>query len=86
MLRLIFSIISQKIIKNIAKEIVAACNPELVILFGSYGYSKPNKESDLDIFVVTDLPGSSTERIRFVRQAISENGFSLDVVARSQSE
>lgn len=78
--------ISKKTIKNITKEIVDACNPQMVILFGSYGYGNPNKESDLDIFVVTDLPGSSTERIRFVRRAISESGFSLDVVVRSSSE
>lgn len=78
--------ILKKIIKNIVKEIVDACNPDLVILFGSYGRGKPKKDSDLDIFVVADLPGSSVERIRLVRQAITEVGFGLDVVVRTPLE
>jgi predicted nucleotidyltransferase len=79
-------VISKKTIKNIVKEIVDACNPELVILFGSYGRGTPKKDSDLDIFVVTDLPGSSIDRNRIVRNAIKENGFGLDVVTRTPKE
>ncbi|MDI6765803.1 MAG: nucleotidyltransferase domain-containing protein [Bacteroidota bacterium] len=78
--------VSKKTIKNIVKEIVDACNPELVILFGSYGRGKPKKDSDLDIFVVVDLPGTSVERNRFVRSTIKENGFGLDVVTRTPQE
>ncbi|MBI5476354.1 MAG: nucleotidyltransferase domain-containing protein [Ignavibacteriales bacterium] len=78
--------ISKKIIKNIVNEIVDACDPELVILFGSYGRGKPKKDSDLDIFIVAELPGSSIDRIRFVRNAIKENGFGLDVVTRTPQE
>lgn len=41
--------ISNKTIKNIVKEIVDVCDPELIILFGSHGRGKPKKDSDLDV-------------------------------------
>lgn len=78
--------ISKKIIKNITKEIVDACNPELVILFGSYGRGKPKKDSDLDIFVVADLPGTASDKIRFINRAISATGFGIDIVIRSREQ
>jgi len=34
------------------KEIFKELNPFLVLLFGSYAYGNPHKDSDLDIFVV----------------------------------
>lgn len=78
--------VSRKTIKNIVKEIVDACDPDLVILFGSYGRGKPKKDSDLDIFVVADLPGSSAERIRFVNRAITATGFGIDIVVRNPEQ
>ena len=78
--------ISKKIIKKIVKEIVDACDPEMVILFGSYGRGKPKKDSDLDVFVVADLPGTDSEKIRFIRRAVTERGFGFDVVVRSAKE
>jgi predicted nucleotidyltransferase len=78
--------ISQKTIRKITNEIVEACNPELVILFGSYGRGTPTKDSDLDIFIVADLPGTASERIRFVNRAISARGFGIDVVIRNREQ
>ncbi|MDP2207383.1 MAG: nucleotidyltransferase domain-containing protein [Bacteroidota bacterium] len=78
--------ISKKTIKNIIKEIVDACDPELVILFGSYGREKPKKDSDLDIFVVADLPGSASEKNQFVNRAITASGFGIDIVIRSREQ
>ncbi|MBI5215775.1 MAG: nucleotidyltransferase domain-containing protein [Ignavibacteriae bacterium] len=78
--------ISKKTINKITKEIVETCNPHLVILFGSYGRGKPTEESDLDIFVVADLPGSSVERIRYVNRAITACGFGIDIVVRNQKQ
>ncbi len=42
---------------SIKKEILQCLmplNPEKIILFGSYAYGKPNENSDLDIYVVTN--------------------------------
>ena len=30
--------------------------PEKVLLFGSFAYGKPNEESDIDLFIIKNLP------------------------------
>ena len=42
----------EKIKEEIVKRL-KPLNPEKIILFGSYAYGKPNKDSDIDIYVVT---------------------------------
>ena len=51
--------VSEDVINDIAERIVDAVNPEKIILFGSYAYGKPTKDSDLDILVImnSELPG-----------------------------
>jgi len=39
-------------INKIVKTIASNYNPEKIILFGSYAYGKPAKDSDLDLLVV----------------------------------
>ncbi len=45
-------------IEKIKPEIVSrlkALNPDKIILFGSYAYGTPNKDSDIDLFLFKDL-------------------------------
>ena len=49
-------------IVNKLKEI----NPDKVILFGSYAWGEPHRESDLDIIVITNddiMPKNYTEKM-----------------------
>lgn len=39
-------------LKIVTKRIVANYDPEKIVLFGSYAWGKPNKNSDMDIFIV----------------------------------
>lgn len=44
-------------IENIQKDIIKALNPlqlDRVILFGSHAYGTPHKNSDIDLYVVTN--------------------------------
>ncbi len=50
--------ISRKTITDITRKIAESLNPEKIILFGSYAWGKPDKDSDLDLFVIME----STER------------------------
>lgn len=45
-------------LNEVVKRIVEAVDPAQIILFGSYAYGTPHKESDIDILVImeTDLP------------------------------
>lgn len=39
-------------INKIARRIVDTVNPQKIILFGSYAYGSPDKNSDIDILVI----------------------------------
>ncbi len=43
----------EKEIKNITKQIVKKYKPEKIILYGSFAYGKPHKDSDVDFFFST---------------------------------
>ncbi|MBA7699419.1 hypothetical protein ES703_108114 [subsurface metagenome] len=45
-------------------EYLLPLQPEKVILFGSYGYGKPNKESDIDLLVIKDIPKNKVREYR----------------------
>ena len=47
-----------KKIAEITDKIVKEFKPEKIILFGSYAWGKPNKDSDIDL-LVDFLPGST---------------------------
>lgn len=40
-------------LKNAIVERLLPLKPEKVVLFGSYAYGEPTKESDIDLYVVT---------------------------------
>lgn len=73
-------------IKEIINRIVSGYNPDKIILFGSYATGKPDKNSDLDLFVVkeTDLP--RPERAVVVRRMIYGIMFLVDLIVYTPKE
>ncbi len=55
-------------IEKLKKEIIKRLkplNPQKIILFGSYAYGKPNENSDIDLYIVTNddfIPQSWREK------------------------
>ena len=48
-------------------------NPNRIILFGSYAYGKPNEDSDIDLYIVTNddfLPKSFQENMNIKLKVI----------------
>jgi len=43
---------NQKEIKKITKQIVEKYKPEKIIIFGSFAWGKPSKDSDVDLFII----------------------------------
>jgi predicted nucleotidyltransferase len=79
--------IEQKQIEEIVKRIVDNYKPEKIILFGSYAYGKPKKDSDLDLLIVkeSDLPRYKRAReIRKLLWGISE--IPKDIIVYTQRE
>ena len=59
-----------------------------MILFGSHAYGTPTEESDLDFFVVADVPEAEVRQVaknarKSVRRFALENGVAVDVVVDS---
>jgi len=50
--------VDKALIDDVKNHIVEAVDPDKIILFGSYAYGKPSKDSDLDILVImkSNLP------------------------------
>ncbi len=61
-------------IEKLKKEIVERLkplNPNKIILFGSYAYGKPNEDSDIDLYIVTNddfMPQSWREKMNIKLQ------------------
>lgn len=58
---------------NIISKIVSQLEPyrpEKVILFGSYAYGKPGKDSDVDLVLIKNTKESFTKRLKQVRMLL----------------
>lgn|SRR3989338_819778 len=50
-------------IQEITDKIVREFKPEKVVLFGSYAWGVPTKDSDVDLFIVKDDPIKNTHEM-----------------------
>lgn len=62
--------IIEKQIDEIVKRIVDNFKPQKIILFGSYAYGHPNKNSDLDLLIIKDSTLPRYKRAREVRKQL----------------
>lgn len=75
----------KKTIKKVVNQAVNKINPLKVILFGSYAYGKPNRDSDVDLLFVTDTKLKGLKRYSFVSQNI-DHVFAMDIIVKSPAE
>jgi len=79
--------ITQKQIEKILKIIVDKYKPEKVILFGSYAYGYPSKDSDLDLLVVKDSHLPRYKRAREIRKYLwGITDIPKDIIVYTQKE
>ncbi len=78
----------KKLINQIAEKIKKQYKPEKIILFGSYAWGKPTKDSDIDLFIVKETNEKHRERALKVRRLLSEeNGLvGLDILVYNSQE
>ncbi|OGL45512.1 MAG: hypothetical protein A2W05_06385 [Candidatus Schekmanbacteria bacterium RBG_16_38_10] len=73
-------------LKNIVKKVTDNFNPEKIILFGSYAYGTPTKDSDIDLMVIMDTEMKPYERALPIRKALKYLGMPKDVIVRTPQE
>jgi predicted nucleotidyltransferase len=72
----------RKYIKDLCEQIVRACNPQKIILFGSYAYGQPNEDSDVDLLVVMPFKCSPHQQAFKIRMKI-DPPMPLDLLVRT---
>jgi predicted nucleotidyltransferase len=68
-------------IRRFAKQVAERFHPQKIILFGSYAYGKPHRDSDVDILVVMPANDETSKAVK-VRSA-TEHPFPLDLIVRT---
>ena len=67
-------------------QLVEALHPEKIILFGSYAYGKPNRNSDVDMLVIMESDERWTVRITRAYRALRAKTFPMDLIVRTPQE
>ena len=75
-------LIPRAVIRRYARQIAERFRPEKIILFGSYAYGEPHKDSDVDILVVMPATNHISQAVK-IRMALPDPPFSLDLIVRS---
>ncbi len=73
-------------LKTIIEKITNNFNPQKIILFGSYAYGHPTRDSDIDLMVVMDTEMKPYERALPIRKALKYLGVTKDVIVRTPQE
>ncbi|GER79569.1 MAG: nucleotidyltransferase [Anaerolineaceae bacterium] len=74
--------IPQAAIDDVARQIVEKFHPIKVILFGSYAYGTPRRESDVDLLVVMETDIREVQQEILILKNI-EHRFGLDILVKT---
>jgi len=67
------------IIQDILEKLLADYAPEKVILYGSYAYGKPDRDSDIDLLIIKETTARFFDRMFTVRRILTDPGRSVPV-------
>jgi predicted nucleotidyltransferase len=78
----------KQLIDRIIQKIKTYYQPEKIILFGSFAWGKPLKDSDVDLLIIKDTSEKHRERMLTVRRLLSEeNGLiGIDILVYTPDE
>lgn len=67
------------IIQEIVRKITKEYRPKKIILFGSYAYGKPTKDSDIDILIIKDTDKRPIDRWVEVKRILRDFSVNLPI-------
>lgn len=59
-------------IDKIVRQLIDAYRPEKIILFGSYAYGEPHKDSDIDLLIIKKTSRPFIDRLVQVRKILTD--------------
>src|SRR5205085_10297539 len=72
-------------IRQLSDRIAERFRPDRIILFGSYAYGTPRKDSDVDLLVVMPFEGNGLRQAaEMIRQV--DPPFAVDLLVRTSAE
>lgn len=82
------SIESKQLIYAMAEKIKKEYGPEKIILFGSYAWGQPEKDSDVDLFIIKETNQKHRQRMLTVRRLLSEENslVGMDILVYTPQE
>ncbi len=78
--------INEELLQEIRNRIIKAFHPEKIILFGSYAYGTPTKESDLDLLVIMPSDEPMHSRVTKIRKLVRDIEISKDIIVYTPQE
>jgi predicted nucleotidyltransferase len=75
-----------KSLRPAIQKIVQELNPEKIVLFGSYAYGNPNRDSDVDLLVVMKTKASPKDRSWAVSRLLLPRPFPVDILVKTPRE
>lgn len=78
--------INEELINNVVSKIAQTFHPQKIILFGSYVWGNPYKDSDLDLFVIMDSYLRRDNRSIEISKLFSDRKFPLDIIVYTPQE
>jgi len=78
--------VTEETLTEVVRRIVAAVDPERVILFGSYAYGHPRPDSDLDLLVIMSSDKPRWQRALPIYNALRGLLIPKDVIVYTPEE
>ncbi|OGC21996.1 hypothetical protein A2291_07460 [candidate division WOR-1 bacterium RIFOXYB2_FULL_42_35] len=75
----------EKHIRAIVLKAAEKVKPQKVILFGSYAYGKPNKDSDVDLLFIKKTNLGRIDRYCLISDNL-EHHFAMDILVKTPAE
>ena len=75
------NLVPMSAIRRLAREIAERFKPDKIILFGSYAYGTPTRDSDVDLLVIMPTRNQIEQAVR-IDEAV-ERGFAVDLLVRT---
>ncbi|MBI1935137.1 nucleotidyltransferase domain-containing protein [Candidatus Woesearchaeota archaeon] len=78
----------EKTLVSITKKIIDRYNPQKIILFGSYAYGSPKRDSDIDLLIIKKTNAKHIDRAVKIREILREENsmFALEPLIYTPQE
>ena len=84
--KLIAPPVNERVLKEITRRLVKEIKPEKIVLFGSYAYGQPSKDSDLDFLIIKNTKLPASKRYSLVSDVLYPRLIPMDFIVRTPAE